>query len=77
MRLIWEENIEKMDYLELIVTPEEAIFLAEKGIVEEFDQSLTSKRQLNVFIRIENTKQKDKTYAMWQKNDGQESPEAR
>jgi hypothetical protein len=45
-----------MDYLELIVTPEEALFLTEKGIVEEFDQSLTSKRPLNVFIRIEGTK---------------------
>ncbi len=56
MRLIWEENIDRMDYLELIVTPEEALFLTEKGIVEEFDQSLTSKRPLNVFIRIEGTK---------------------
>ena len=53
MRLIFEENIENSDFLELILEENEVFCLDEIGIVHDFPEGLINKRNLNVFIRKE------------------------
>jgi hypothetical protein len=52
MRVIWEENIEGFDYLELILSPTAYVQLLNTGIVKEFKNGI-QKRPLNIFLRID------------------------
>lgn len=53
MRLIFDQ-IDKVEYLEIILTPKEIKKMAAKGCVAEFPQALTKGKVLNVFLRQEN-----------------------
>lgn len=52
MRLIWEENIEGYDFLEVILTPEQYKAIPRGGFVKEFKNGIL-KNPLNIFIHIE------------------------
>lgn len=52
MKMIFEENIENEDFLELILDEDESEILCEYGIVKDFPVGLRGLRNLNVFIRI-------------------------
>ena len=52
MRIIFEEDIEHEDFLELILTPEELYNLPERGLVRNYPRGLCDQRNLNVYIRI-------------------------
>lgn len=51
--MIYEVNIEGMDFVELIITQEEYEYLANKGVVQEY---VGEERNINVFIRKEECK---------------------
>ncbi len=51
--MIFEEDIEREDFLEFIMTEEQYEMLKEVGVVMDFPQGLHFKRNLNVFIRLE------------------------
>lgn len=53
MRVIYEENIEKTDFLEIILDDKEARSLLNGGAVEEFSSGIYNDRNLNVFVRID------------------------
>ena len=53
MRMVFEEDIEKCDYLEFIVTKREANRIIQGGVDWDFPLGLFGKRNLNVFIRLE------------------------
>ena len=59
MRIIFEEDIEHEDFLELILTPEELYMLPERGLIRNYPRGLRDKRNLNVFLRIENQEERD------------------
>ena len=40
MRIIFEENVEREDFLELILTPEELYTLPERGLVRNYPRGL-------------------------------------
>ena len=52
MRIIYEENIENEDFLEIILNGPEYERIATYGLVNDFPVGLCSKRNLNLFIRI-------------------------
>jgi hypothetical protein len=52
MIMIFEENIEKTDFLELSLTSEEMTKLATNGVLYNFKTGLKGDRPLNVFIRL-------------------------
>jgi len=51
--MVFEEDIEKCDYIEFILTKKEANKISEKGVDCDFPFGLFGKRNLNVFIRLE------------------------
>ncbi len=53
MKVLFEENIEDSDFLEIILTLKEAEGLKEKGVVREFPFGLNGNRNLNIFIRVD------------------------
>lgn len=53
MRMIYEENIERMDFLEIILSPREGEKISLKGVVENFPGGLQGNRTLNVFVRVD------------------------
>lgn len=56
MRMIYEENIENFDFIEIILSKEDVhnlIFGIDKGIIKEFAGGVLGIRNLNLFIRIE------------------------
>ncbi len=55
MKMVFEEDIERCDYLECILSQAEANKLVLDGIVVDFPYGLRGKRNLNVFIRIDKT----------------------
>lgn len=52
MKTIFEQNIERSDFLEIILTAEEYEELLEKGVVQDFPYGLFGIRNLNVFVRV-------------------------
>lgn len=50
--MIFEEDIEKQDFLEIILTQEEYEKLPEEGAVKDF-QGIFRDRNLNVYVRIQ------------------------
>lgn len=57
--MVFEEDIESSDFLELIVSPTEATQLNLDGIVMDFSFGLKGRRNLNVFIRVDKTGAED------------------
>jgi len=55
MRLIFEENIERSDFLEIILSPQQVEKLLTDGIVRDYPTGLFGIRNLNVFIRVDKT----------------------
>lgn len=53
MRMIFEENIERMDFLEIILSPQEVEKISLKGVVKDFSGGLHGKRDLNVYVRVD------------------------
>lgn len=53
MRVIFEEDIENCDFLEIILSVSEMEIMGIKGIVEEFRNGLYGKRHLNIHIRVD------------------------
>ena len=53
MRMIFEENIEKMDFLEIILSPKECEKISIDGVVKEFPGGLHGERDLNVYVRVD------------------------
>ena len=51
--MIFEENVENEDFLELVLKEEELDKISSKGYVRIFPGGLSGLRDLNVFIRIE------------------------
>ena len=55
MKMVFDENIERSDYLEFILSPYDVNLLLIKEIVMDYPLGLTGKRNLNVFIRVDRT----------------------
>jgi hypothetical protein len=53
MRMIFEEDIENADFIEIILGEKDRELLERKGVIKEFPQGLFGKRKLNVYIRYE------------------------
>lgn len=53
MRLIFEQDIEQSDFIEIIMNEREHERLLTQGVVKDFPGGLNGKRNLNVFIRID------------------------
>jgi hypothetical protein len=51
--MIFDENVEGEDFLELALSDEQYEMLKEIGVVMDFPEGLIGKRNLNVFIRME------------------------
>ncbi len=51
--MIFEEDVEREDFLEFIISEDQYEMLKEVGIVMDFPEGLHGKRNLNVFIRLE------------------------
>lgn len=51
--MIFEENIEREDFLEFVLSQEQYEILKEIGVMMDFPSGLRGKRNLNVFIRME------------------------
>lgn len=68
MRLIFEENIEKSDFIELILSPAQYLKMEDKGIVTNFPTGLFGKRNLNVFIRVDQNYEENKEDAAQKRN---------
>lgn len=54
MRLIFESDVERFDFMELVLSLEELQQIEELGIVKEYEGGVVSIRPLNVNIRLEN-----------------------
>ena len=54
MQIIYEQNIEREDFLEIIINEREFKGLQEKGVVMNFPNGLFGLRNLNVYLRIAN-----------------------
>jgi hypothetical protein len=57
--MIFERNVERQDFLEFILSEEQAEALLEKGVVQEFPEGLFGVRSLNVFIRVDKNYKED------------------
>ena len=55
MKMVFDANIERCDYLEFILSPNEANQLFLKEIVADYPKGLIGKRSLNVFMRVDRT----------------------
>lgn len=55
MFMIFEEDIERSDYIEIVLSPAQVEMLVEKGVVKDFPRGLRGKRNLNVYIRVDKT----------------------
>lgn len=53
MKVLFEENIEDSDFLEIILSSKEYEQLREKGIVRDFPAGFNGSRNLNIFIRVD------------------------
>lgn len=51
--MIYEENIERMDFLEIILSPREYEKMSLAGLVRNFPEGFQGKRTLNVFVRVD------------------------
>lgn len=51
--MIFEDNIERCDFFEVILNEMDYARIASKGIVKEFPDGLFGNRPLNVYIRLE------------------------
>lgn len=51
--MIYEEDIERMDFLEIILSNREYEKISLKGVVHNFPGGLHGKRTLNVYVRID------------------------
>lgn len=52
MRVFFEENIERSDFIEIALTKEEYDSLLNEGVSEDFPDGLHGIRNLNVFVRV-------------------------
>lgn len=53
MRMIFEENIEREDFIELIIEDRELDKLVEhRDLVRDFPEGLRGDRNLNVYLRV-------------------------
>jgi hypothetical protein len=68
MRLIFEENVEKSDFIELILSPTQYQKMEDKGIVANFPKGLFGKRNLNVFVRVDQNYEENKEDAIEKRN---------
>ncbi len=59
MRIIYEEDIENEDFLEIILTSLQVERLPGKGLIKVFPFGLTGNRKINVYIRIDDTHEDD------------------
>ena len=59
MRLIFEEDIEGEDFLELILSPTEYKKLYLYGVSQDYTQSINSCRPLNVYFRVDLTMEEE------------------
>jgi hypothetical protein len=57
--MIFEEDIEKSDFFEVILTPEEYEKLMAKGIINDFPKGLYNKRNLNVYLWVDKNHEDD------------------
>jgi hypothetical protein len=55
MKMVFEEDIEKCDFLEFILSPAQATQLLCSGVVSDFPYGLSGRRNLNVFLRVDTT----------------------
>lgn len=53
MWMIFEDDIEKEDFFEIILTRDDIENIQAIGIVQDFPKGLYGKRNLNVYIRME------------------------
>ncbi len=51
--MIYEENVERLDFFEIILDEDDIDVLSITGVVKEFKGGLHGERNLNVYIRIE------------------------
>lgn len=53
MRMIYEEDIEREDFFEIILNESDYDNLLAQGVVKEFSGGLHGKRNLNVYVRVD------------------------
>lgn len=56
MKMIFEEDIEHSDFLELVLNEAELDKFLENGLVADFPKGLNKTKNLNVYIRVEKKK---------------------
>jgi hypothetical protein len=56
--MIFEENIERTDFLEIILSDEEVANIHNEGIIREFPVGLHRVRPLNIHVRLEKKRRK-------------------
>lgn len=59
MRVIFEDNVENSDFIEIIINESEYEKLIKKGIAKDFPLGLYGKRNLNVYVRIGHSTKED------------------
>lgn len=59
MHLIWEEDIENSDYLEIILSQRDLDALEARGVTKDYPFGITGERNLNVYIRIDKQQQEE------------------
>lgn len=52
MKMIFERDIEHSDYLEIILSRKEVEGIEKGGVVQDFENGITKKKPINVFIRL-------------------------
>ena len=51
--MIFEQNIEHCDYIEIILSQRDIDLLLEKGVSKDYPFGLTGERNLNVYLRVD------------------------
>ena len=77
MRLIFEEDIEHSDFLEVVISQEDLEKILEGGIVKDFPRGLNKNKNLNIYLRFdhatserESSQEQEGILREYQKRDG-------
>lgn len=64
MRMIYEENVERHDFFEIILNETDIEALNLQGVVKEFQGGLRGERNLNVYLWVDKEKDNPPTKPM-------------
>lgn len=55
MKMVFDANVDRCDYLEFVFSPHDINLLLLKEIIVDYPKGLIGKRNLNVFMRVDRT----------------------